>query len=267
MINAMTNATITAIQQIKPNWVVPQTVHAFCTTRVGGVSLHPYDSLNLGLNAGDDPALVLNNRSILGCTIPSEPQWLKQVHGITVSTPESRKLCGSGPFEADASVSNIPNEVLAVLAADCMPVLFASHGGDVIGVAHAGWRGLSGGVLENTLQAMCTLSPGLSPQEVSVWMGPAIGPSAFEVGEDVLQAFATQGPATIAQAFIPIPQKAGKYLANLYLLAQDRLRSLGIQHIHGGDFCTFSDQERFFSYRRDQKTGRFATLIWISPAS
>lgn len=251
-------------EQIKPNWEAPQTVHAFCTTRAGGVSVQPYDSLNLGLNAGDDPALVLNNRGILSCTIPSEPLWLKQVHGVTVSTPESRKLLGSGPFEADASVSNTPNEVLVVLAADCMPVLFASHAGDVIGVAHAGWRGLSGGVLENTIQAMCTLSPGLSPQDISVWMGPAIGPTKFEVGDDVLKAFASQGPASLAQAFIPLAGKGGKYLANLYLLAQDRLSSLGIKQIHGGDFCTFSDQERFFSYRRDHKTGRFATLIWIS---
>jgi YfiH family protein len=261
MISAMINAT----EQIKPNWAVPQAIQAFCTTRVGGVSIPPYDSLNLGLNAGDDPASVLNNRSILSLSIPSEPIWLKQVHGNTVSTPESRKLFGVGPFEADASVSNIPNEVLAVLAADCMPVLFASHGGEVIGAAHAGWRGLSSGVLENTIQAMFALSPGLSAQDISVWMGPAIGPTTFEVGEDVLQAFASQGQATISQAFIPITGKAGKYLANLYLLAEDRLKSMGVKHIDGGDFCTFSDRERFFSYRRDQKTGRFATVIWISP--
>lgn len=228
------------------------------------MSTAPFDSLNLGLNAGDDPESVLNNRSILSRSIPSEPAWLRQVHGITVSTPQSRKFTGAGPFEADAAVSNIPNEILAVLAADCMPVLFASHGGDVIGAAHAGWRGLSAGVLENTIKAMCTLSPGLSPEDIAVWMGPAIGPTAFEVGEDVLQAFASQGQAVLSQAFLPIAEKDGKYLANLYLLAQDRLSSVGIKYINGGDFCTFSDQESFFSYRRDKKTGRFATLIWIS---
>lgn len=253
------------IKQIKPNWAVPQSIQAFCTTRAGGVSAPPFDSLNLGLNAGDDPASVLHNRSILNRCIPSEPIWLKQVHGIKVITPNSRTLFGAGPYEADAAVTNIPNEVLAVLAADCMPVLFASRNGDVIGAAHGGWRGLSGGVLENTIQAMCTLSPGLGPLDISVWMGPAIGPTAFEVGEDVLQAFSSQGQAILSQAFIPIPEKAGKYLADLCLLAQDRLSTLGIKHIVGGDFCTFSDRETFFSYRRDKKTGRFATLIWITP--
>lgn len=253
-----------AIKQIKPNWAVPQSIQSFCTTRAGGVSNTPFDSLNLGLNAGDDPESVLNNRSILNRCIPSEPIWLKQIHGTTVSTPNSRKLFGAGPYEADAAVSNIPNEVLAVLAADCMPVLFASRKGDVIGAAHGGWRGLSGGVLENTIQAMCNLSPGLSPQDISVWMGPAIGPTAFEVGEDVLQAFSSQGQAILSKAFIPIPGRAGKYLANLYLLAQDRLSTLGIKQVDGGDFCTFSDPEYFFSYRRDKKTGRFATLIWIA---
>lgn len=256
---------INALQQIKPDWVVPQSIHAFCTTRTGGVSKPPFDSLNLGLNAGDDPKLVLHNRSILSRTVPSEPIWLKQVHGVTVSTPTSRKLLRSGPFEADAAVSNIPGEVLVVLAADCMPVLFASHHGDVIGAAHAGWRGLSGGVLENTIQAMCALSPDLLPQDISAWMGPAIGPTAFEVGEDVLQAFASQGQACSVQAFKPISGQAGKYLANLNHLAHDRLSSVGIRHIYGGSCCTYSDRELFFSYRRDRTTGRFASVIWISP--
>jgi len=255
---------INAIKLVKPSWDVPQSIQAFCTTRAGGASLSPFDSLNLGLNAGDDPELVFINRSILKDSIPSEPKWLKQVHGVSVSTPATRALIGAGPFEADAAVSNIPNEVLAVLAADCMPVLFASKRADVIGVAHAGWRGLSGGVLENTIQAMCALSPGLQTQDISAWMGPAIGPTAFEVGEDVLQAFASQGQVALSKAFIPITGQTGKYLANLYLLANDRLNSMGIQHIDGGDFCTFTDRERFFSYRRDKTTGRFASLIWIS---
>jgi YfiH family protein len=145
-----------------------------------------------------------------------------------------------------------------------MPVLFASKDGDVIGAAHAGWRGLSGGILESTIQAMCDLSPSLSPQDISAWMGPAIGPTAFEVGEDVLQAFSGKDQSASSQAFTPIIGQPGKYLADLYILAQDRLSSLNITQITGGGFCTFTDQERFFSYRRDKVTGRFASLIWIS---
>ena len=252
------------VNLIEPAWVVPRQIKAFCTTRKGGVSKPPFDSFNLGLNAGDDVQDVLHNRSILKTHLPSEPIWLKQIHGVRVSTPASRKASVSGPFEADASVTNIPNEVLSILTADCMPVLFASKHGDVIGAAHAGWRGLSGGVLENTLQEMCSLSPGLMPQDITAWMGPAIGPTAFEVGEDVLKAFASQSPAILAQAFQPIAGSPEKYLANLYLLAQDRLRSFGIEQIYGGDFCTVGDPRRFFSYSRDKKTGRFASLTWIS---
>jgi YfiH family protein len=232
--------------------------------RTGGVSHPPFNSLNLGLNAGDDPADVLQNRAIIRSNLPAEPIWLKQIHGVTVSTPTSRSALGIGPFESDASVTNIPNEVLAILTADCMPVLFSSKGGDVIGAAHAGWRGLGGGVLENTLKEMLALSPGLSPKDIVAWLGPAIGPTTFEVGEDVLQTFAPQGETIIKEAFRPISESSGKYLADLYLLAQDRLRSFGVVHIDGGGFCTYHDEERFFSYRRDKTTGRFASLIWIS---
>jgi YfiH family protein len=255
---------ISAKNRIKPSWAPAHCIQAFCTTRFGGLSQQPFNSLNLGLNAGDDPMSVLQNRAILRACIPSEPIWLKQVHGVTVSTPALRKSFGSGPFEADAAVSNIPNEVLAILTADCMPVLFASNRGEVIGAAHAGWRGLSSGVLENTLQAMLALSPKLSPQDISVWMGPAIGATAFEVGEDVLQAFAGQRQNVVTDAFRPIIGKPGKYLADLYVLARDRLVSQGIEQIAGGDFCTFTDKDRFFSYRRDKTTGRFASLIWFS---
>jgi len=255
---------ISTNKKIEPSWAVPRSIMAFCSTRVGGISKPPFDDLNLGLNAGDDPADVMHNRALLRSTLPSEPIWLKQIHGVRVSTPALRKSGSNGPFEADASVTNIPNEVLAVLTADCMPVLFASKGGDVIGAAHAGWRGLSEGVLERTIEAMCTLSPDLNPQDISAWMGPAIGPTAFEVGDDVLEAFSGKGQSAITQAFTPIIGRPGKYLANLYILAQDCLSSLGITQITGGGFCTFTDQERFFSYRRDKATGRFASLIWIS---
>lgn len=258
---------ISAINQIKPSWVVPKQIKAFCTTREGGVSKPPFDSLNLGLNAGDDVEDVLQNRRIVRASLPAEPAWLKQIHGATVSTPSLRNTLVNGPFEADASVTNIPNEVLAILTADCMPVLFASKGADVIGAAHAGWRGLSGGVLENTIQEMQTLSPGLMPKDITVWMGPTIGPSAFEVGEDVVQAFTSQSQAIFSEAFKPIAGSPGKYLANLYVLAQDRLRSFGIEQIFGADYCTVSDPAQFFSYRRDKVTGRFASMIWISEDS
>jgi YfiH family protein len=256
---------ISAIKKIEPNWEVPRPIKTLCSTRVGGVSNPPFDDFNLGLNAGDDPVDVMQNRAFLRTHLPSEPMWLKQIHGVTVSTPASRQAIGVGPFEADASVTNIPDEVLAVLTADCMPVLFASKNGEVIGVAHAGWRGLSRGVLENTIQAMCGLSSSLSPQDILAWMGPAIGPTAFEVGEDVLEAFSGQSQSILSQAFSPILGQPGKYLADLYTLARDRLNSLGIKQIDGGDFCTFTDEQRFFSYRRDKATGRFASLIWISP--
>ena len=255
---------INALHKIEPSWTVSQQIQAFCTTRQGGQSKSPFNSLNLGLNAGDDSTDVLQNRSILRSELPAEPLWLKQIHGITVSTPALRSALGKGPFEADASVSNIPNEVLAILTADCMPVLLASRSGDVIGAAHAGWRGLSGGILENTIKEMLALSPGLAISDISAWMGPAIGPSAFEVGEDVLQAFALQGQDVLSKAFIPIAGTSGKYLADLYLLARDRLHTLGLKQIDGGEFCTVNDPERFFSYRRDKVTGRFASLIWIS---
>lgn len=255
---------INALNRIEPSWAAPQSIQAFCTTRAGGVSKPPFNSLNLGLNAGDDPADVLQNRAIMRSNLPAEPLWLKQIHGVAVSTPTSRSALGNGPYESDASVTNIPNEVLAILTADCMPVLFSSKGGDVIGAAHAGWRGLSGGVLENTVKEMLTLSPSLRPKDILVWMGPAIGPNAFEVGEDVLQAFAHKDQTISSEAFSPIAESPGKYLADLYLLAQGRLRSLGIEHIDGGGFCAYHDEARFFSYRRDKKTGRFASFIWIS---
>lgn len=255
---------INASSLILPGWKAPQSVKAFTTTRLGGLSSMPFDELNLGMNAGDDPHLVQQNRTLLRAFLPADPVWLKQVHGNHVSTPSSRESSPQSPFEADAAVTKSPNEVLAILTADCMPVLFASKKGDVIGAAHAGWRGLSSGVLENTVREMRSLSPGLTAQEISVWMGPAIGPEVFEVGQDVLEAFAPQGDDVIQKAFTPIKNTPGKYLANLYLLAKYRLHAMGIDSIDGGDFCTYTDSERFFSYRRDGDTGRFASFIWIS---
>jgi YfiH family protein len=176
----------------------------------------------------------------------------------------SRKLLCGQVIEADAAVTNQANEVLVVMTADCLPILFSNLTGDVIGVAHAGWRGLCSGVLENTVTEMLKLSAGMSANKLMAWMGPAIGPEAFEVGEDVYTAFLNAGIAFPANAFVAIPSRPGKYFANLYVLAQSRLSTLGIEQIYGGNFCTVTDQKRFFSHRRDAISGRFASLIWLT---
>lgn len=243
---------------------MPPSVRAFLTTRGGGVSKAPYDSLNLGDHVGDRKEDVSENRSILSTQLPSAPVWLRQIHGTVVSTPQSRRESGDAPIQADAAVSNLRNEVLAILTADCLPVLLASTDGMTVGVAHAGWRGLCNGVLENTVAAMQTLSPQTSIEDISVWLGPAIGPDSFEVGSDVIEAFIKHGSSIPPQAFMPIKGSLGKYLANLYLLAQSRLNAIGIKQVEGGEFCTLRDQAQFFSYRRDGNTGRFASFIWLA---
>ena len=243
---------------IKPEWDAPSVIRSLVTTREGGVSIPPYDSLNLGDHVGDLPANVVLNRERLREYLPAEPIWLTQVHGTTVSTPSHRVS------EADASVSNIPGEVLAIMTADCLPVLFSTQSGSVIGAAHAGWRGLCHGVLEKTVQSMRALSIDAN-DPILAWLGPAIGPNAFEVGQDVLQAFEATSLSYPPNAFISIAEKPGKYLANLYLLARFRLQGIGVDQIAGGDLCTVNQPNYFFSYRRDGVTGRFASLIWIVP--
>ena len=243
-----------------PQWDAPSTIQSLVSTRHGGVSQAPYASMNLADHVGDMPANVIANRALLRKHLPEEPIWLNQVHGTLVSTPNARLS------QADAIVSNIPNEVLAIMTADCLPVLFANVTGTVIGAAHAGWRGLSAGVLENTVKAMRELETSSVDQDIHAWMGPAIGPLAFEVGQDVVDAFADAGVIYPQEAFSPITHQPGKYLANIYLLARSRLEAEGIQHIDGGEFCTVTQAEQFFSYRRDGVTGRFASLIWIDDA-
>lgn len=243
---------------IQPKWDVPSHVQSLVTTREGGISESPYHSLNLGDHVGDLPANVIFNRGLLRKHIPAEPIWLTQVHGATVSTPSNPTR------EADAIVSNIPGEVLAIMTADCLPALFSTQSGTVIGAAHAGWRGLCQGVLENTVQSMRALAND-SKEPILAWLGPAIGPTAFEVGLDVIEAFEASNVPYPSNAFIPIVEKPGKYLANLYLLAQSRLKTVGIEKITGGEFCTVNQSNHFFSYRRDGVTGRFASLIWIEP--
>lgn len=248
----------TSIHFLRPKWPAPANVKSLVTCREGGTSLPPFNSLNLGDHVGDDAQCVLANRTLLRAHLPCEPIWLKQVHGINASTPDSREL------EADAIVTNRADEVLAIMTADCLPVLFTNHSGSVIGAAHAGWRGLCNGVLENTVKEMQILSGESSAKDILAWLGPAIGPDAFEVGDDVLQAFWNAKIPFLERSFIPIPSKPGKYLADLHLLARSRLERIGLTEIYGGDYCTVNQAEHFFSYRRDGVTGRFASLIWIS---
>ncbi len=253
---------------IIPDWEAPHNVKALVSTRQGGVSLKPFDSLNLGDHVGDSTQNVAANRAIFVKSLPAEPVWLSQTHSTLVSTPQSRQnyhLTPDVEIQADASVTNIPGEVLVIMTADCMPVLFTNRDGSAIGVAHAGWRGLCAGILENTVAELLKISDDDEDLvSLMAWLGPAIGPNAFEVGEDVVSAFEKSGVATPISAFKPIPNKDGKYLADIYQLARVRLQACGIKTISGGQYCTVTDQNQFFSYRRDGQTGRFASAIWLA---
>jgi YfiH family protein len=256
--------TIHGLRVLAPNWPASPQIGAFCTTRAGGISKTPFDSLNLGRYVNDEAVAVSENRARVRALLPAEPVWLKQVHGTRVWDADLAHT--EEIIEADAAVTTKSNTVLAVMAADCLPVLIRSPEGKVIGAAHAGWRGLVGGVLENTVDAM-QAKIGLSDAgQYLAWLGPAIGPRAFEVGEEVLAAFhdygQKQGLPVPAEAFMAIDGKPGKYWANLYELARQRLASKGINYIHGGEFCTVRDQTDFFSHRRDGLSGRFAAFIW-----
>lgn len=239
---------------IAPQWPAPANVQAVTTTRQGGVSKHPFDSLNMAGHVGDDPAAVAANRRLIAesLSLPDEPWWLSQVHGTGVATIEKG---GGGLPEADASMSREFGCVCAVLTADCLPVLFCDRAGTRVAAAHAGWRGLSAGVLEATVNVLA--APG---DEILAWLGPAIGPRSFEVGEEVYQAFVDQDAET-AGSFVV--SKPGHWFADLYALARRRLASVGVTAVYGGGFCTFEDSERFYSFRRDGKTGRMASLIWL----
>jgi hypothetical protein len=241
-----------ALSIITPDWPAPPRVHALTTTRRGGVSQPPYDSLNLGDHVGDDPAAVAENRRRLieALSLPAEPRWLSQVHG----TRAANAAQVSSGCEADASHTDRPGIVCAVLTADCLPLLLCDRDGHHVAAVHAGWRGLLNGVIERTIAAMDT------EQGLHAWLGPAIGPQAFEVGEEVREAFVAEDAAAEA-AFAPSP--GGRWLADIYALARRRLQRVGVHSISGGGHCTYSDPARFYSYRRDGKTGRMASLIWI----
>jgi polyphenol oxidase len=279
---------------LAPEWPAPAGVRAVMTTRRGGVSVAPWESLNLGVHVGDNTAAVLENRRRLReeGKLPSEPVWLEQVHGTAVirlddshiasaepaasgmhsigvqaASPAPRAQPTSEPSSlplrprADAAVTSSAGVVCAIQVADCMPVLFAARDGSVVGAAHAGWRGLAGGVLEATVAAM-----NVPASELVAWLGPAIGPSRFEVGDDVVQAFTSgAGSDRLAQTRAAFVGKSpGKWLCDLYSLARLRLEAIGISQVSGGGWCTVADAERFFSYRRDGQTGRMAALIWLN---
>ncbi len=242
-----------SLSLIRPDWPAPPRVQAISTTRMGGVSRGVYASLNLGAHVGDDPQAVAENRQLLAqeLALPSQPAWLNQVHGCTVARADPVLDC----VDADALVTAEPGRVCSIMTADCLPLLFCDTRGERVAAAHAGWRGLLNGVIEATVESMAVPGSGLM-----AWLGPAIGPDAFEVGAEVRAAFVAEDPAA-QSAFRP--SSRGRWLADIYALARLRLARLGVHSMHGGNFCTLKDSERFFSFRRDGTTGRMATMIWI----
>lgn len=242
------------LQLLAPQWPAPPGVCVRVTTRAGGVSVGPYQGLNLALHVGDDPIAVAENRRRLNALLPSSPLWLEQVHGVAVADAGHAACAQEAPV-ADASITRDPGVVCAVMTADCLPVALSSVDGRIVGVAHAGWRGLLAGVVEATIQAMA-----VPANEVVAWMGPAIGPGAFEVGDEVRDAFVGASPEH--HSAFRAAECRGKWFADLFELARQRLHAAGVSGVYGGGTCTWQDSERFYSYRRDGATGRFATLIW-----
>lgn len=243
-----------------PRWAASARVGAFCSTRGGGVSAAPYDSLNLGAGVGDAAAAVAENRRRFAAHIGAAPVWLAQVHGASVLrlTPACVE---APPVQADAAWSDVPGLACTVLVADCLPVLLAAP--HAVAAAHAGWRGLAAGVLEATLDALCT-GAGVSADQLHAWLGPCIGPRQFEVGADVLAAFgcSAQQPGP---SFVQRARADGelRWLADLPRLAEARLRAAGVRHIDAAAACTVEDRLRFFSYRRDGISGRMAAAVWL----
>lgn len=253
---------------LRPGWPAPAGVGAAMSTREGGVSAPPYDSLNLSFGVGDDAAAVAENRRRWTSAIGARPVWMRQVHGADVLrlTAEHRAPAEGAPLPtADAAWTTEPGLACTVGAADCMPVLFALRDGSAVAAAHAGWRGLAGGVIEATLRAMCQ-GTGAQAADVVVWLGPCIGPRRFEVGADVLAAFGHPVDTTDTTRFAPQRRADGSaaWLANLPRLARDRLEAGGVTAITDASTCTVEDPSRFFSFRRDRVTGRMAAAIWRS---
>lgn len=239
---------------ITPNWPAPPNVKAMQTTRIGGVSQGAYTSLNLGEHVNDDPLAVAHNRQLLSPYLPGEPVWMNQVHGVVIID-----AANSGCLEnADGAFTTHTDVVCVTMTADCLPVLLCDKAGTVVAAVHAGWRGLCDGVIEAAIAKMPA-----KPEDILAWLGPAIGPNAFEVGDDVREQF-LQKDAQANSAFKP---HGDKWLCDIYTLAKQRLVSTGVKGIYGGsvneEFCTYTDETRFFSFRRDNVTGRMASLIWL----
>jgi len=235
---------------LTPDWPAPANIHAATTLRTGGVSVMPYDSLNPATHVGDDADCVRENRHRIKTmlALPAEPVWLEQTHSnLAIDAGQSNTV-----QQADASVTNVAGVVCAVMTADCLPLLICSNDGKKIAAIHAGWKGLLASIISNTLAALATT-------DVLVWLGPAIGADCFEVGAEVRTAFVEKF-APFTAGFTQTSEH--KYLANIYQLARIELAARGVEAVYGGDFCTFTDTERFYSYRRDAQTGRMATLIW-----
>jgi YfiH family protein len=258
------------VDWLTPSWPVPANVRALSTFRGGGVSTGPYASLNLGSHVQDAPEAVAENRRRLrdAAELPAEPEWLSQVHGVTIADLDGAVVLAAGAgaaggavstaggaITADGAVTRVPGRVCAVLTADCLPVLIASERGDAVAAAHAGWRGLAGGVLEAAVRAL-----DLAPGSLLVWLGPAIGPGHFEVGPEVRDEFVRSDPAAVT-AFVA--NSRGRFMADLPGLARLKLKRLGIRRIYGEGACTHAQPERYFSHRRDGRTGRQATLVWL----
>lgn len=245
---------------ILPRWPAPPWVRSWTTSRAGGFSRGPFESFNLAGHVGDDPASVHRNREKLATDLglPLEPEWLEQRHGTTVVAASGVAASDTGNRpQADACWSDRPGRVCAVLTADCLPVLLSGLDEPCVAAAHAGWRGLAGGVLETCVSALP-----IAPERLIAWLGPAIGPAVFEVGEEVRAAFLAKRWARPAAFSSGAP---GRWFADLYSLARMQLGALGLSAVYGGDSCTYRDSERFFSYRREATTGRMATVIWIAP--
>ena len=237
---------------VVPDWPAPANVRAFVTTRAGGVSTGEYASMNLGYSSGDTRAHVDENRRILRTHLHSDPPYLRQVHGVEVARLDRGDGTGA---TADAAATTRAGQVAGVLTADCMPLLLADRAGTRVAAVHAGWRGMAAGVIERAVEALEA-----DPGELIAWMGPTIGPDAFEVGAEVREVFVA-GDAGADAAFRP--HKPGKYMADLYALARRRLAAAGVSEVHGGGFCTYHEPERFFSYRRVQKSGRMGAFVWL----
>lgn len=239
---------------ITPNWNAPAHIKALTTTRAGGFSKAPFNSNNMGMHVGDNAYMVAQNRAQLALELPQPPLWLDQQHTTDVvnNPPEQNS---QAPIVADASYSQLPNTVCCVMTADCLPVLLTDKQGSQVAAVHAGWRGLCDGIIENAIAKFSG-----NPQDIIAWLGPAIGPLTFEVGDDVLNQFCQYYPSD-KDCFKP---HGDRFLANIYQLATNRLNRLGIFDISGGEFCTYQQQDLFFSYRREGQTGRMASLIWIN---